>query len=80
LFSEDRYHPSAAGYALVSEQLLPALCNALGESTGGLAAELPSASGAARTGVGRIRLRILSRLWRRPTTGVPAPVVVPTGG
>ncbi|BBU21580.1 SGNH/GDSL hydrolase family protein [Mycobacterium xenopi] len=80
LFSEDRYHPSAAGYALVADQLLPALCSALGESTGGLAAELQSTSGSARTGLGRARLRIVSRLWRRPTTGVPAPVVVPTGG
>ena len=74
LFSKDGYHPSAAGYALVSNQLLPALCNALGESTGGLVDELPSASVAPKTGVG-----ILSRLLRRPTTGVPAPVVVPIG-
>ena len=31
LFSEDMFHPSAAGYALAANQLLPALCNALGE-------------------------------------------------
>ena len=32
LFSADMFHPSAAGYALAAKQLLPALCNALGES------------------------------------------------
>jgi lysophospholipase L1-like esterase len=68
LFSDDGFHPSAAGYALAADQLLPALCNGLGESTGGLVAELP----------GRPRHGIISRLWRRPTTGVPAPVIVPT--
>ena len=31
LFSSDMFHPSAAGYALAAKQLLPALCNALGE-------------------------------------------------
>jgi lysophospholipase L1-like esterase len=30
LFADDRYHPSAAGYALAAEQLLPALRHALG--------------------------------------------------
>lgn len=30
LFAEDRYHPSAAGYALAAEKLLPPLCHALG--------------------------------------------------
>ena len=30
-FSEDRYHPSAAGYAFAAQQLLPALREALGE-------------------------------------------------
>ena len=33
LFSSDMFHPSAAGYALAATQLLPALCNALGEWT-----------------------------------------------
>ncbi len=33
LFSPDMFHPSAAGYALAASQLLPALCNALGEWT-----------------------------------------------
>ena len=31
LFSDDMFHPSGAGYALAAKQLLPALCNALGE-------------------------------------------------
>lgn len=32
MFSEDRYHPSAAGYALAADQLLAALRHALGAS------------------------------------------------
>ncbi|WP_307857392.1 SGNH/GDSL hydrolase family protein [Mycobacterium sp. SM1] len=70
LLSDDRYHPSAAGYALAADQLLPALCHALGQPTSGLVAELP----------GRQRLGIVSRLWRRSATGVPAPLVAPAGG
>lgn len=31
LFAEDQYHPSAVGYALVADRLIPALCTALGE-------------------------------------------------
>ncbi len=34
MFSDDMFHPSAAGYALAANQLLPALCHALGEWTG----------------------------------------------
>ena len=41
LFSPDMFHPSAAGYALAAQQLLPALCNALGEWLGGAVPELP---------------------------------------
>lgn len=67
MFSEDRYHPSAAGYALAARQLLPALCDGLGEPAGGSAPSLPRAQ----------RARILTR-WRPRSTGVPAPVVVPT--
>lgn len=37
LFSEDGYHPSAAGYELVAGQLLPALCRALGVAYPGTA-------------------------------------------
>ena len=34
MFSADMFHPSAAGYALAAKQLLPALCEALGEYRG----------------------------------------------
>lgn len=47
LFSPDRFHPSAAGYALAAEQLLPALCDALGVWRGGPLADLPTVSAAA---------------------------------
>ncbi|MBU9766423.1 SGNH/GDSL hydrolase family protein [Mycobacterium sp. TNTM28] len=74
LFSEDMFHPSAAGYALAAKQLLPALCGALGEWDGDAALE----SGAADGSDWLSRLGGVSRLWRR-STGVPAPVVVPAG-
>ena len=78
LFSDDMYHPSAAGYALAAKQLFPALCKSLGEWTGGPVPELPWVSRAAEARTLRSRLRIFARMWRR-TTGVPAPVVVPAG-
>lgn len=78
LFSDDMYHPSAAGYALAAKQLLPALCNALGEWTGKPVPQLPWVSSAAEARTLKARLRRVSRLWRRQT-GVPAPLVVPTG-
>ncbi|OLO98789.1 GDSL family lipase [Mycolicibacterium porcinum] len=74
LFSEDMFHPSAAGYALAAKQLLPALCTALGEWDGDAALE----SGAADTSTLLTRLGSVSRLWRR-STGVPAPIVVHAG-
>ena len=39
LFSPDMFHPSAAGYSLAAQQLLPALCAALGEFVGSEPAE-----------------------------------------
>ncbi|OHU96415.1 SGNH/GDSL hydrolase family protein [Mycobacterium talmoniae] len=75
LFSEDQYHPSAAGYALAANQLFPALCEGLGEHAAGGLPELPWAPTDARTVPRRTRLLAMSRLRRRPTTGVPAPVV-----
>jgi lysophospholipase L1-like esterase len=77
LISEDHYHPSAAGYELAAKLLLPPLCEALGEWTGPVP-EQPLVSRAAEARTLRARLRRLTRPWRR-TTGVPAPVVVPTG-
>jgi hypothetical protein len=62
MFSEDKYHPSAAGYALAAKQLFPALCQALGEST--------------ENAMPQRRVRRFGHLWRR-SMGVPAPVVVP---
>ncbi|WP_372497946.1 SGNH/GDSL hydrolase family protein [Tomitella fengzijianii] len=66
LLSPDRFHPSAAGYTLAAEQLLPALCSELGEWHGGPLAELPTVSAAveSRRPVARIR-RGLDRLGRR---------------
>lgn len=78
LFSEDQYHPSAAGYALAAKQLLPALCNALGEWTGAPAPELPWVSRAAEAQSLPARLRRLAR-FGRGSTGVPAPIVVSAG-
>jgi lysophospholipase L1-like esterase len=82
LFSEDQYHPSAAGYALAANQLVPELCSALGEherESDDSAAQLPCTPTAANTVGHRTRLLAMSRRRRRPTTGVPAPVV-PTAG
>lgn len=78
LFSDDMFHPSAAGYALAAEQLLPPLVNALGEASATQELKPPLESRAALKKRLGLRLALLTRLWRRPT-GVPAPVVVPTG-
>jgi lysophospholipase L1-like esterase len=79
MLSEDQYHPSAAGYALAASQLLPALCHTFGDWAGAPAPALPSVA-ATDSASGRSTLVLVSRLWRRATTGVPAPLVVPTGG
>ena len=74
LFSPDMFHPSAAGYELAAKQLLPALCDALGEfNSAGLHEE---ALESRRVEGGSLLSRVseLSRLWRR-STGVPAPVL-----
>jgi lysophospholipase L1-like esterase len=73
-FSQDMFHPSGAGYALAAQQLLPALCSALGEYSDGAqpqdALEPRNAEGSSLLA----RIGNLSRLWRR-STGVPAPVL-----
>jgi lysophospholipase L1-like esterase len=79
MLSEDQFHPSAAGYALAASQLLPTLCHALGDWAGQPVPALLSTA-ATDSASGHTALSLLSRLWRRPTTGVPAPLVVPTGG
>jgi lysophospholipase L1-like esterase len=76
MFSSDMFHPSAAGYALAAHQLLPAVCNALGEWLGGEVPELPWETRTGEAGSLLARVGNISRLWRR-STGVPAPIVVP---
>ncbi|BBX15171.1 SGNH/GDSL hydrolase family protein [Mycolicibacterium duvalii] len=73
LFSTDMFHPSAAGYSLAGKQLLPALCQALGECNSGTPPEAALVSRSDDRGL-LGRLGGLSRLWRR-STGVPAPVL-----
>jgi lysophospholipase L1-like esterase len=75
LFSNDMFHPSAAGYALAASQLLPALCKALGGFVGHRVADDALESRSADLGSWFGRVGNMSRLWRR-STGVPAPVVV----
>ena len=74
MLSDDQFHPSAAGYALAASQRPPALCHALGDFAGQPVPALPSSTDT-EGGPGYSMLRLLSRLWRRPTTGVPAPIV-----
>ena len=74
LFSEDMFHPSAAGYELAAMQLLPALCQELGSSVSGMPSEQALQSRTADRGMLLARFGGLSRLWRR-STGVPAPVL-----
>ena len=64
-----------AGYALATQQLLPALSHALGETSD----TLPWLSKAAESRSLATRLRMLARIWPRRTTGVPAPLVIPAG-
>ena len=44
MFSADGFHPSPTAYALAAEQLLPVLCQALGEKDGVPTVERPSPS------------------------------------
>jgi lysophospholipase L1-like esterase len=76
MFSSDMFHPSAAGYALAANQLLPALCKALGEFVGDPVAQLPWESRSGEHTTLLARVGNISRLWRR-STGVPAPIIAP---
>lgn len=78
LFSDDMFHPSAAGYALAASQLLPALCDALGECSPDGAPEEALQTRAADVSTLLAKVGGITRLWRR-TTGVPAPVIAPAG-
>ncbi len=73
LFSEDRYHPSAAGYALIAGHLLPAVCDALGESMPELVWARDPVTAAATP------LDRLTRLLRRRPAGVAVTEEQPTG-
>ncbi|CAN5482175.1 SGNH/GDSL hydrolase family protein [soil metagenome] len=75
MFSDDQFHPSAAGYSLAGRQLLPGLCYVLGEWSGAL----PWESRGAENRSLPTRLRMLARRWPRRTTGVPAPLVTSAG-
>lgn len=57
-FSPDRFHPSAAGYEAASRILLPVMCQAIGEWSGGPVPAPPTRSSAAEA--------------RRPTTRIVA--------
>jgi lysophospholipase L1-like esterase len=76
LFSDDMFHPSAAGYALAAKQLLPALCNGLSDFNDGTQPEDALEPRNAEDSSLLSRVGNISRLWRR-STGVPAPIVVP---
>lgn len=49
MFSADRFHPSAAGYELAAQQVLPVLAAALGEWAGGPLPTLPTVSDVAES-------------------------------
>ncbi len=66
LFSRDRFHPSAAGYEAAAELLLPTLCHAIGEWTGGPVPKAPTRSAAAEAR--RPTRRVVARLNRRLRT------------
>lgn len=74
LFAIDRFHPSAAGYELAAQQLLPVLCTALGVWTGGPLEELPTVSAAAEARRPSVRAwEAVNRLWFRATNPLPLP-------
>lgn len=69
MFSADGYHPSAAAYALAADALL----HALSEKLEGPVVDVPAGAGTPVLGEAHTRLSVMSRLWRRPVAGVPAP-------
>jgi lysophospholipase L1-like esterase len=72
MFSADGYHPSATAYALAAEQLLLALCDALGEKVDSPTHQLPSRPSAPVLGTGHARISVMSRLWPGPVRDLPA--------
>jgi lysophospholipase L1-like esterase len=74
MFSADGFHPSPAAYALAAEQLLPVLCEALGEKVDIPTVEPPTPSRASAPVLdsGHTRVSVTSRLWRDAAGDVPA--------
>lgn len=65
MFSADRYHPSAAAYALAADTLLATLRDALSEKLGIPTLQVPAPSAAAALEASRKRRIVVSRLWDR---------------
>jgi lysophospholipase L1-like esterase len=80
MFSADGFHPSAAAYALAAGALLVALGEALGEDVESAVPEMPEPACAPVLDQGHTRLSVMSRLWRRPEPGLPAPSASPPVG
>jgi lysophospholipase L1-like esterase len=74
MFSADGFHPSPTAYALAAEQLLPVLCEALGEKVDIPTVQPPSPSrpGTPVLDTDHTRLSVMSRLWRGPVGDLPA--------
>ncbi|MGO9157995.1 SGNH/GDSL hydrolase family protein [Mycobacterium sp.] len=74
MFSADGFHPSPTAYALAAEQLLPVLCEELGEKDGIPTVEPPSSPRASTPvlDAGHTRLSVMPRVWRDPVGDVPA--------
>jgi lysophospholipase L1-like esterase len=73
MFSADGYHPSATAYALAADQLLLALCDALGEKMDAPTLHPRSRPSTPVLGSAHTRLPVMSRLWRGPVRDLPAP-------
>jgi lysophospholipase L1-like esterase len=80
MFSADGYHPSAAAYALAADALLIALCDALDVEAESPVPDVPAPAETTVPGEGQTRLSVMSRLWRRPEPGLPAPSSSPPVG
>lgn len=84
MFCPDRYHPSAAGYALAAGHLLLALRGELAQKRGTPLREAPVPPDAPTLTCDHTRSSLASRLWRRSSaTRVPetaAPVAAPACG
>ncbi|WP_156688311.1 SGNH/GDSL hydrolase family protein [Mycobacterium sp. Marseille-P9652] len=73
MFSADGYHPSATAYALAADALLAALCDTLGETVEHPLITLPAPSPAPLPDRRQTRLSMMSKVWRRPISGVSGP-------